>query len=46
MRINPIRYEAALQQAEAAVAQLNAKIAYAESRYNRLKELMKSQTAS
>lgn len=46
MRINPIRHEAALQQAEAAVAQLNAQMAYAESRYNRLKELMKSQAAS
>lgn len=39
MQIDPIRYQAAVQQAEAAVAQLDAKIIYASNRYDRLKRL-------
>lgn len=39
VRLNPIRYEAALKQAKAAVAQLDAQIVYAENRYKRLKNL-------
>lgn len=39
VRINPIRYEAALKQAKADVAQLDAQIIYAENRYKRLSAL-------
>lgn len=46
VRINPIRYEAALKQAKAAVAQLDAQVIYAENRYKRLAELSKTQATS
>ncbi len=45
-RINPVRYEAAVHQREAAIAELSAKIAYAESNYHRLAKLQESQAAS
>lgn len=37
--INPIRYKAAVQQAEAALAQIEAQIIYAENNYKRLSQL-------
>lgn len=46
MRIDPIRYEAAVKQAEAAVAQLEAQIAYATNRHARTEELAARQAAS
>lgn len=46
VRINPIRYEAALKQAKAAVAQLDAQIIYAENRYKRLASLAATQATS
>lgn len=46
MRIDPLRYEAALQQAEAQVQQLEAQIAYSQSRVNRLSSLASAQAAS
>lgn len=46
VRIDPIRYEAALKQAKAAVAQLDAQVIYAENRYKRLAELAKTQATS
>ncbi len=45
-RINPVRYEAALRQNEAALAELSAKIDYAESNYQRLAALQANQAAS
>lgn len=39
MRIQPVRYEAALKQKQAAVHELEAQIAYAQNRYNRLNQL-------
>ncbi len=45
-RINPIRYEAALRQCEAALAELSARIDYAESNYQRLAKLQANQAAS
>ncbi len=45
-RINPVRYEAAVRQCEAALAELAARIAYAESNYQRLAKLQESQAAS
>ncbi len=45
-RINPIRYEAAVLQKEAALAELDAKISYAESNYTRLAKLQESQAAA
>ncbi len=45
-RINPVRYEAAVRQCEAALAELSARIAYAESNYQRLSRLQESQAAS
>lgn len=46
VRINPVRYEAALKQAEAAVASLDARIIYAENRYKRLRALAENFAAS
>lgn len=46
MQINPIRYEAALRKAEAAVAQLDARLVYSTNRYKRLARLLKEQAAS
>ncbi len=46
MQIDPLRYEAALKQAEAAVAQLEAQRIYATSRYTRLAALAAQQAAS
>ncbi len=45
-RIEPVRYEAALRQSEAALAELSAKIDYAQSNYQRLAELQANQAAS
>ncbi len=45
-RIQPVRYEAAVHQHEAALAELAAKITYAESNYRRLSKLQESQAAS
>ncbi len=45
-RIDPVRYEAAVHQCEAALAELDARIAYAESNYQRLAALQQSQAAS
>ncbi len=45
-RIDPVRYEAAVRQSEAALAELAAKITYAESNYQRLARLQVSQAAS
>ncbi len=45
-RISPVRYEAAVHQREAALAELAAKITYAESNYQRLAKLQESQAAS
>lgn len=46
MRINPVRYEAAVRQAEAAVARLDAQIIYAGNRYRRLESLSQNMAAS
>ena len=46
MRIDPLRYEAAVQKAEAAIAELDAKIVYAEKRVKRLSNLANNQAAS
>ena len=46
LEIDPLRYEAAVKQAEAAVAQLEAQLVYAGSRYNRLAALQVQQAAS
>lgn len=46
LQIDPLRYEAAVKQAEAAVAQLEAQIVYASSRYSRLEKLASQQAAS
>ena len=46
LQIDPVRYRAALQQAEAAVAQLEAQIVYAASRYKRLSALAAQQATS
>ncbi len=46
MQIDPLRYEAALKQAEAAVAQLEAQLVYSVSRYTRLVSLAAQQAAS
>ncbi len=45
-RIEPVRYEAAVRQCEAALAELSAKIKYAESNYQRLAKLQETQAAS
>ncbi len=45
-RIDPVRYEAAVRQCEAALAELDAKITYAESNYKRLAGLQESHAAS
>ncbi len=44
--INPVRYEAAVRQREAALSELAAKISYAESNYQRLAALQETQAAS
>lgn len=46
LEIDPLRYEAAVKQAEAAVAQLEAQLVYAGSRYKRLATLQAQQAAS
>lgn len=46
LEIDPLRYEAAVKQCEAAVAQLEAQLVYATSRYNRLAGLAAQQAAS
>ena len=46
LEIDPLRYNAAVEQAEAAIAQLDAQITYATSRYNRLAALAAQQAAS
>ena len=46
MRIDPLRYEAAVKQAEATLAQLEAQLVYANSRYNRFSTLAAQQAAS
>lgn len=46
LEIDPLRYTAAVEQAEAAIAQLEAQITYATSRYNRLATLAAQQAAS
>lgn len=46
MQIDPLRYDAAVKQAEAAIAQLNAQMVYANSRYQRLAALAAQQAAS
>ncbi len=45
-RIDPVRHKAAVHQCEAALAELAARIAYAESNYQRLAKLQESQAAS
>ncbi len=45
-RIDPVRYEAAVRQCEATLAELAARITYAESNYKRLARLQESQAAS
>ncbi len=45
-RIHPVRYEAAVRQCESALAELSAKITYAENNYQRLARLSASQAAS
>lgn len=44
--IYPIRYQAAVQQAEAALAEIEAKIVYAEKSYKRLARLAEAQATS
>ena len=46
MRIDPLRYEAAVQQAQAAIAELDAQIVYAEKRAKRMSSLASNQAAS
>ena len=46
LEIDPLRYTAAVKQAEAVVTQLNAQIIYATSRYKRLATLAEQQAAS
>ena len=46
MRIDPLRYEAAVQQAEAAIAELDARMVYAQNRVKRLSSLAGNQAAS
>ena len=46
LEIDPLRYNAAVKQAEAAIAQLDAQITYATSRFNRLAALAAQQAAS
>lgn len=46
LEIDPLRYEAAVRQAEATVAQLDAQISYASSRYKRFAALVSQQAAS
>ena len=46
LEIDPLRYEAAVKQCEAVVAQLEAQLVYARSRYNRLAALAEQQAAS
>ncbi len=46
LEIDPLRYVAAVEEAEAAIAQLDAQITYATSRYNRLNTLAAQQAAS
>lgn len=46
LEIDPLRYQAAVKQAEAAVAQLEAQLVYANSRYKRLATLTAQQAAS
>lgn len=46
LQIDPLRYDAAVKQAEAAVAQLEAQLIYAQSRFNRLETLAAQQAAS
>ncbi len=45
-RIDPIRYEAALKQAEAALAEIDARIVYAQASCNRIARLAANQAAS
>lgn len=45
-RIDPLRYEAKVRQAEAAVREIEARIIYAQSQYDRLRELLASQAVS
>ncbi len=44
--IDPVRYRAAVQQAEAAVAEIEAQIVYAQKSYNRLARLAAAQATS
>lgn len=46
MRIDPLRYEAAVKQAEATLAQIEAQLVYANSRSNRFATLAAQQAAS
>ena len=46
LEIDPLRYEAAVRQAEATIAQLDAQISYASSRYKRFAALVTQQAAS
>lgn len=46
LEIEPLRYAAAVEQAEAAIAQLDAQITYATSRYSKLAALAAQQAAS
>ena len=46
MRIDPLRYEAAVQQAEAAITELEERMVYAQNRVNRLSSLASNQAAS
>ena len=41
LKIDPLRYVAAVEEAEAAIAQLDAQITYATSRFNRLNTLLR-----
>lgn len=45
-RIDPVRYEAALKQAEAELAKIDAQIAYAQASCNRIERLAATQAAS
>ncbi len=45
-RIDPVRYEAAVRQCEASLAELDAKITYAENNYRRLDQLQANHAAS
>lgn len=46
LEIDPLRYEAAVKQAEATIAQLDAQLVYANSRYQRFATLAAQQAAS